>query len=61
MPVVRLQIRIRDMAQEALAQATPLPHAAKRAFGLWFALGWPAFAALIAVFWLMVSRPLLWG
>ena len=24
---------------------------------LWFALGWPAFAALVAIFWLMVSKP----
>ena len=23
----------------------------------WYALGWPAFLALLAVFWLMVAKP----
>ena len=26
----------------------------------WFWLGWPAFLGLIAVFWLMVAKPVLW-
>ncbi len=60
-PVVRLQIAIRDMAGTALARGTPLPEAARRAFRLWFALGWPAFAALTGVFWLMLAKPGLWG
>ena len=60
-PVVGLQIRIRDMAARALAEGTPLPQAANRAFRLWFALGWPAFGALVGVFWLMVAKPDLWG
>jgi len=60
-PVVHLQIRLRDMASGALADATPLPKAAHRAFRLWFTLGWPAFGALLGVFWLMVAKPDLWG
>ncbi|MCK4712544.1 MAG: DUF2269 domain-containing protein [Marinosulfonomonas sp.] len=60
-PVVVLQIRIRDMAGKALANNTPLPNRATRYFRIWFALGWPAFAALLWVFWLMVNRPGLWG
>ncbi len=60
-PVVRLQIRIRDLAGGALAQGAPLPGAARRHYRLWFALGWPAFLALLAVFWLMVAEPPLWG
>ena len=59
-PVVRLQIRIRDLAGQAAAAGAPLPRAASRAYRLWFALGWPAFGALIAVFWLMVAKPQLW-
>ncbi|MFN3209849.1 MAG: DUF2269 family protein [Roseovarius sp.] len=59
-PVVRLQIRIRDLAAEALRRDTGLPDAAHRAYRIWFALGWPAFAALTGVFWLMVSKPALW-
>lgn len=60
-PVVYLQIRIRDLAAAALAEARPLPPEALRAYRAWFALGWPAFAALVAVFWLMVAKPPLWG
>ncbi len=44
------------LAARALAEAGPLPEAARRLCGIWFALGWPAFTALIAVFWLMVTK-----
>lgn len=60
LPVVRLQIRIRELAR-ATPPGQPLPAAARRAYRIWFALGWPAFAALVAVFWLMVNKPPLWG
>ena len=56
-PVVHLQIRLRDLAREALRQDKPLPPEALRAYRIWFALGWPAFAALVAIFWLMISKP----
>lgn len=56
-PVVHLQIRIRDLAITADQTGTPLPDAAKRLYRIWFALGWPAFAALMIIFWLMVSKP----
>jgi len=56
-PVVHLQIRIRDLAGEALAKGTPLPAKAHHLYRIWFALGWPAFAALVGIFWLMVSKP----
>lgn len=58
-PVVRLQIRIRDLT--AQARGAPLPAEARRLYRIWFALGWPAFGALVGVFWLMVARPPLWG
>ena len=56
-PVVHLQIRIRDDAAAALAAGHPLGPDTKRRFRIWFALGWPAFLALVVVFWLMVSKP----
>src|SRR6056297_686240 len=59
-PVVHLQMRIRDLAGAASAANAPLPDAAHRAYRIWFALGWPAFAALLVVFWLMVTKPALW-
>ncbi|MDZ4313024.1 MAG: DUF2269 domain-containing protein [Cypionkella sp.] len=56
-PVVVLQLKIRDLAAEALAAGTPLPPQARKLYRIWFALGWPAFAALVGVFWLMVNKP----
>jgi uncharacterized membrane protein len=60
LPVVWLQIRARDLASAAAAAGGPLPpryHACMRA---WFALGWPAFGAVLAIFWLMTAKPALW-
>lgn len=56
-PVVKLQIRIRDLAKIALDAGTELPDAAWRAYRIWFALGWPAFIGLLGVFYLMVAKP----
>lgn len=56
-PVVGLQLKIRDLAAEALRTNTPLPLHAQKLFRIWCALGVPAFTALVAVFWLMVNRP----
>ncbi|MEP6938550.1 MAG: DUF2269 domain-containing protein [Rudaea sp.] len=60
LPVVWLQLRVRDLASRAAASGMPLPPAYFRAMRIWFALGWPAFGAVIAVFWLMVAKPALW-
>lgn len=57
LPVVVLQMRLRDLARSAVAAGTPLPPAYWRAFAAWVALGVPAFAAFIAIFWLMVAKP----
>ena len=55
-PVVHLQRRIRDLCRAAPPDGQ-VPASARALYRLWFALGWPAFAALVAIFWLMVSRP----
>ncbi|MGH8790006.1 MAG: DUF2269 family protein [Cupriavidus necator] len=57
LPVVWLQLRMRDMARTADASGTPLPARYWAYARLWFWLGIPAFMALLAVFWLMVSKP----
>ena len=54
-PVLHLQIRIRDLCRAATSPA--IAPQVWRLYRIWFALGWPAFAALVAVFWLMVSKP----
>lgn len=57
LPVVWLQIRMKALAEAARDRDTPLPDAYRRAMRIWFALGWPAFGAVIAIFFLMVFRP----
>ncbi len=57
LPVVWLQLRMRDMAAAASLAGVALPHAYRRCMRIWFALGWPAFLAVLAIFVLMVFRP----
>lgn len=57
LPVVWLQARARDLARAAADANTALPPAYVRVMRWWFWLGWPAFAGVIAVFWLMVHKP----
>lgn len=59
LPVVWMQMRMRDLARQAVATHAPLPAAYYRLFRLWFAFGFPAFAAVLAIFWLMVRKPAL--
>lgn len=57
LPVVALQMRMRDLAMQAASTAQPLPPAYWRSFRIWVALGVPAFFAFVAVFYLMVVKP----
>ena len=57
LPVVWIQIRIRNLARQAAIENAPLPAEEKRLFRIWFACGLPAFAAVLAILWLMVTRP----
>lgn len=57
LPVVWIQLRVRRLMSEAVAAGKPVPERVHRLMRIWFALGWPAFAALIAIFGLMVARP----
>lgn len=57
LPVVWIQLRLRDLAREAVASGSPLPPAYHRLWRVWFALGAPAFAAVAAIIWLMTAKP----
>jgi uncharacterized membrane protein len=57
LPVVWMQARMRDLARAAAATGAPLPAGYHRLFRWWFAFGFPAFAAVLAIFWLMIARP----
>jgi uncharacterized membrane protein len=57
LPVVWMQTQMRDLAALAVATGTPLPERYHRLYRLWFAFGFPAFFAVLAIFWLMIARP----
>ncbi|CAN7366987.1 MULTISPECIES: DUF2269 domain-containing protein [Ensifer] len=57
LPVVWIQIRLRNLAQLAAAENTPLPPAFDRLYAIWFACGFPAFFAVVGIFWLMLAKP----
>ncbi|MGO9935591.1 MAG: DUF2269 family protein [Steroidobacteraceae bacterium] len=56
-PVVGLQIRMRDLARAAEQNGTPLDAKYWRLARRWFWLGLPAFTSVVIVFWLMVWKP----
>ena len=57
LPVVWMQMRMRDLAAAAAHQGCALPPEYHRLFRRWFAFGIPAFTAVLAIFWLMIARP----
>ncbi|UUP18706.1 DUF2269 family protein [Nitratireductor thuwali] len=57
LPVVRMQMEMRDLAIAAVEEGAPLPARYHRLFKTWFLFGFPAFAAVLAIFWLMILRP----
>lgn len=57
LPVVWIQLRLRDLARAASASGTALPPRYHRLFRIWFACGIPAFFAVLAILWLMITRP----
>ena len=57
LPVVWIQIRLRDMAREARDAGAPLPQRYRRLYRIWFTCGFPAFFAVLAIVWLMLTKP----
>ncbi len=57
LPVVWMQIEMRNLAEAAVEEGAPLPDRYHTLFRLWFAFGFPAFGAVMAIFWLMIARP----
>ena len=57
LPVVWIQIKLRDIAVKALRSKEELPAEYYKLFKMWFILGWPAFISLVIIFFLMVTKP----
>jgi len=56
-PVIFMQIEMRDLARAASAQGAPLP---PRYFALirrWSLFGIPGFGSVMAILWLMITKP----
>jgi len=56
LPVVWLQMRLRDIAVEAAEAGTELPPRYAATLAWWAALGVPALVSFLAIFYMMVSR-----
>jgi uncharacterized membrane protein len=57
LPVVWIQIRLRDMARSAAEAGSALPQRFDRLYRIWFAAGFPAFFAVLGIVWLMLTKP----
>ena len=58
LPVVWMQIRMRNLARAAAEAGAPPPEAYRKLYRIWFAFGFPAFAAVMVIYWLMIERPI---
>jgi uncharacterized membrane protein len=56
-PVVFMQIEMRDLARAAVAKSTPLPPRYFALFRRWFLFGIPGFGSVMAILWLMIAKP----
>jgi len=57
LPVVWIQLQLRNMAVAAVRDGTALPERYHHYYRMWFWLGWPAFAGVLAIFALMLWKP----
>ena len=57
LPVVWMQIRMRDLAAAAASKEEKLPQAYHTLFRLWFAFGFLGFGSVLLIIWLMIAKP----
>lgn len=60
LPAAWIQLRMRRLADEALASGAPLPEEFHRLHRFWLALGVPSFGAAVATIWVMVGKHAAW-
>ncbi|MGQ0685206.1 DUF2269 family protein [Bradyrhizobium sp.] len=56
-PVVFMQIEMRDLARVAVTGGTPLPPRYFALYRRWFLFGIPGFGSVMAILWLMIAKP----
>lgn len=57
LPVVFMQIEMRNLARRAVADHAPLPPRYHTLFRRWFLFGVPGFSSVVAILWLMIAKP----
>ena len=61
LPVVYIQIRMRDLAAIAVAEGRALDVRYWQLSRIWFWLGVPAFSAILVIYYLMIFKPTIWN
>ena len=56
-PVIFMQIEMRDLARTAAAENAALPPRYFALFRRWFLFGIPGFGAVMLILWLMIAKP----
>jgi uncharacterized membrane protein len=56
-PVVFMQIEMRDLARAAVVSGAALPPRYFTLFNRWFLFGIPGFGSVMAILWLMIAKP----
>jgi uncharacterized membrane protein len=56
-PVIFMQIEMRDLARAAEAQNQPLPTRYFALYRRWFMFGIPSFGSVMIILWLMIAKP----
>ena len=56
-PVIFMQMEMRDLAVIAVEKSQPLPPSYFALFRRWFLFGIPGFGSVMAILWLMVAKP----
>ena len=57
-PVVFIQIEMRDLARAAVEKTQPLPPRYFALFRRWFLFGIPGFGSVMIILWLMIAKPI---
>jgi uncharacterized membrane protein len=56
-PVIFMQIEMRDLARAATVRGLPLPPRYFALFRRWFVFGIPGIASVMTILWLMMAKP----
>ena len=57
LPVVWMQRRMRDLAEDSASSGKSLSASYQRLFGWWLAFGFPGFGSVMLIIWLMIAKP----